>query len=75
MALIGRELAEAIDKLIVLRLYSVGQPNAGSGSPSPELLEDIELVKRDITDALLEMDSRKGVYVSGQPIHPCPKQS
>lgn len=65
MALIGRELVEAIDKLIVLRLCSVGQPNAGSGEPSRELIDHIELTKRDITDAMLSMDARKGVYVEG----------
>jgi hypothetical protein len=60
MALIGRELVEAIDQLIIIRIaeYQYDKDNYLAKTHR----DDAELVKRKLTDALLEMDSRKGVY-------------
>lgn len=54
--LIGRELTDAIDRLVLLRIQFA------AGDTTPKLAEDIELTKRDITDALLAMDAREGIY-------------
>lgn len=67
--LIGRELVEAIDALIQLRI----KQHSKDEHSSFQLIgrDDAEMIKRILTDAFLAMDSRKGVYVSGSPIHSC----
>ena len=67
--LIGRELVEAIDQLIITRVAEF----AYHSDHRPDLIrvhkDDAELIKRKITDALLAMYARKGIYVSGELIH------
>lgn len=64
MALIGRELTEEIHKLVKIEILM----NEYKGSvPTPRFSkyqDDMEMCKRNITDALLAMDARKGVYAS-----------
>jgi hypothetical protein len=64
--LIGRELAEALDELIKLRVRE--HEKCKHGDDHFIYREEGELLIRKITDALLAMDSRRGIYVSGRPI-------
>ena len=59
--LIGRELADAIDELIKIRIHE--HSAAEHGSDWPVSADDSEVVIRQITDALLAMDARPGIYV------------
>lgn len=62
MKLIGRELTEEIDRLVILRIVE-------HSVPTPAGKERIELCKRNITDSLLAMDARKGVYLDDSAKH------
>lgn len=60
MTLIGRELTEEIDKLIQLRMED-GLIGLNTNA--------IEVCKRNITDSLLAMDARRGVYADDSKAH------
>jgi hypothetical protein len=62
----SRELADAIDALIVLR---IGESLMTDNTPervSAALLEQIEVQKRTIADAFKRLDHTGGMYVVGK---------
>lgn len=58
MKLTGRELVDEIDKLIIARIKHFTTKQ-----------DEVEVIKRNITDSLLAMDARKGVYVDDSAKH------
>lgn len=68
MTLIGRELTEDIDILIGLRIQEHDLLVAGAEKIG-SVKDDIEVCKRNITDSLLAMDSRRGVYLDDSKKH------
>lgn len=63
MQLIGRELTDEIDILIQARIERREADRICVEETTQALDERIEICKRNITDSLLAMDVRKGVYV------------
>lgn len=55
-----RDFVERLDALIKIRISQQVNP-----LEHPSLHEQAELLKRDMTDYLLDIDKRPGIYVKG----------
>ncbi len=58
----ARDIADAIDELVTLRIYFELTLQRGD-EPTQEQRDNIEMLKRRITDYLIVTDPRPGVYV------------